>query len=107
MFKCSFCEQHLLFFFSRYRTTLKKWRVFECMPIFKVLLAVGVDFISIYRSWERCASIRFSLLGTVLVKYWECCDNELSSIWAIFMCLPDCYFIVVSYGQALLLSMSY
>jgi hypothetical protein len=48
--------------------TLKNWRVFECMPIFKVLL-VGVDFVSLYRSWAVFAIVSLSLLCTVLVKH--------------------------------------
>jgi hypothetical protein len=44
-------------------------KVFECLPIFKVLLVVGVDFISIYRSWATFVIIKLSLLYTVLVKH--------------------------------------
>lgn len=107
---CVFCVSGVSFvnsicFVSRYRVILKEWRVFECSPIFKVLLDVGVDFVSICRNWARFA--RLSLLYTVLVKYWGRYSNEFSSRWAIFMCLPDCYFRVVSYGHTLLLSMSY
>jgi hypothetical protein len=43
-------------------------KVFECMPIFKVLL-VGVDFVSIYRRWATFVITKFSLLYTVLVKH--------------------------------------
>jgi hypothetical protein len=39
------------------------------MPIFKVLLVAGVDFVSIYRSWATFAITKFSLLYTVLVKH--------------------------------------
>lgn len=49
--------------------TLKEWRVFEYMPIFKVLLVAGVDFVSLYRSWAVFAIVCFSLLYTVLVKH--------------------------------------
>lgn len=49
--------------------TLKEWRVFECMPIFKVLLVAGVDSVSIHRSWAVYAIVSFSLLYTVLVKH--------------------------------------
>jgi hypothetical protein len=87
--------------------TLNEWRVFERMPIFKVLLA-GVDFVSVCRSWTVFAIVSFSLLYTVLVKHiGEVWGNEFSSFWAVFICVPEHYFQVVSCGQTLLLSTSY
>jgi hypothetical protein len=56
-------------FVFRYRNYIEEWRVFDCMPIFKVLLVAGVDFVSLYRSWAVFAIVCFSLLYTVLVKH--------------------------------------
>jgi len=49
--------------------TVKEWRVFEYMPIFKVLLVVDADIVSKYRSRATFSNIRFSLLYTVLVEH--------------------------------------
>jgi len=67
-FKRMYCEWYFVLF-SDTEMTLKEWRVFECMPIFKVLLVAGMDFVSLYRSWAVFAIVCFSLLYTVLVKH--------------------------------------
>jgi hypothetical protein len=59
------------------------------MPIFKVLLVVGVDFVSIYRSHVTFVIIKFSLLYTVLVKHvGDVREMNLATFgWYSYVCL--------------------